>query len=713
VIRTTTYPTDDGQHVAVIWRIDTNCQTMVLSSNRGELPAVIYWKDRLPADEDLLALHDSTLRDINGGMLDQQSPLSVAPQRLDSFPGQPGLIVHNRDGKALMPRLRFVQAQLNDANDHLVITYNDPQLQMNFTCTITAAFSSNVIALHNELTTDAPVLVSWLAAPVLPAPSDSSHTLEFSGRWCGEFQINPVPWQPGARVRECLLGRTSHEHFPGLVVPTQGCNNAAGKAYGFHYGWSGGHKMITEVLPDGRRQVQFGQARDTDQLATTHVATAPLYVTYSNSGLNGIARAFQTYVRDEVIAPSGLKLPRPVHYNCWEAVYFNHDVAELQAIATEAAALGAERFVLDDGWFKGRNDDTTSLGDWEVDTAKYPDGLMPLISHVQSCGMGFGLWFEPEMVNQDSDLYRDHPDWLLGPTDQIKGRNQWVLDLANQTVRDYLYQRIAALLDAYPVEYIKWDHNRVLPFHNAEHTQGVYQLFDRLREAYPQVEIESCSSGGGRIDFGILARTQRVWLSDSNDALERTWMQNNAALFLPSEITGSHVGPRHCHTSGRHLPMALRAWVAASRHMGFEMDPKELDEQERSILVDAVTWYKENRDWLHRGTVQRLDLDDPAQIGEIQVAVDQQRFVAFITQMTASQQSLPQPVRLTGLAPDKRYCITLRNAAQAATLSRGPVALKDRSLTLSGALLMNQGINLPVAFPETLWVVEGHKDTNS
>ena len=159
--------------------------------------------------------------------------------------------------------------------------------------------------------------------------------------------------------------------------------------------------------------------------------------------------------------------------------------------------------------------------------------------------------------------------------------------------------------------------------------------------------------------------------------------------------------------------MALRAWVAASRHMGFEMDPKELDEQERSILVDAVTWYKENRDWLHRGTVQRLDLDDPAQIGEIQVAVDQQRFVAFITQMTASQQSLPQPVRLTGLAPDKRYCITLRNAAQAATLSRGPVALKDRSLTLSGALLMNQGINLPVAFPETLWVVEGHKDTNS
>ena len=260
--------------------------------------------------------------------------------------------------------------------------------------------------------------------------------------------------------------------------------------------------------------------------------------------LNGCAVAFQRHVRDEIVCFRKSKKQRPVFYNCWEAVYFNHDVDELKEIASLAASLGAERFVLDDGWFVDRVDDTRSLSDWVVDPEKYPQGLNPLIEHVHAEGMSFGLWFEPEMINRNSHTYRAHPEWVLGDLDQIMGRQQLVLDMSLSAVCDYLFDCIDIILKNHDIAYIKWDHNRVLPIQDIAQIEGTYALLDRLREAHPDVEIESCASGGGRIDFGILNKTQRVWLSDSNDALERLKIQHNAALFLPLVVTGSHVGPR-------------------------------------------------------------------------------------------------------------------------------------------------------------------------
>ena len=277
-------------------------------------------------------------------------------------------------------------------------------------------------------------------------------------------------------------------------------------------------------------------------------------------------------------------------------MYFDHDLPVLKEIATRAAALGAERFVLDDGWFGRRDDDTTSLADWEVDPRKYPDGLGPLIDHVRGLGMTFGLWFEPEMVSPDSNVFRARPDWALGPADQVLGRGQMVLDMARAEVRDHVFASMAALLSRHPIDSIKLDHNRVLPVPDAAQTRGTYALLDRLRDAFPAIEIEISASGGGRIDFGILARTHRVWLSDSNDALERLRIQHNAALFLPGAVTGSHVGPRRCHTSGRILDISFRAWVAAQRQMGLELDPRELTEREAEVLSGAIAWYKCNRD---------------------------------------------------------------------------------------------------------------------
>ncbi len=687
------------------YRIDTGRQTLVLAARNTRLPQVVYWGAPLPADEDLATLQAAHAIDVTGGMLDENPDLSLCPEASRSFPGQPGLILRDAGGAPVLAMFSLVDA-VQTATD-LRLTYRDADNGLDLTCTFAADADTHIITCQTMLDADQPVYLDWLAAPVLPAPQHSNEMIDISGRWCGEFQLAHTPWSAGIRLRESRTGRSGHEHFPGLILPCHGATNTQGEAYAFHYGWSGGHRMIAEELADGRRQIQWGHAAGSETTAATQFSTAPLYIAYSDTGLNGCAVAFQRHLRDRIVTWPKPDAPRPVHYNCWEAVYFDHDLSVLTDIATRAAALGAERFVLDDGWFGKRDDDTTSLSDWIVDARKYPDGLQPLIAHIHGLGMTFGLWFEPEMINEDSDTYRAHPDWVLGRADQTRGRQQLVLNMALSAVRDYLYDRIAAILTDHPIDYIKWDHNRVLPLPDAAQTRGTYALLDRLRADFPAVEIESCASGGGRIDFGIMQRTQRVWLSDSNDALERLRIQHDAALFLPMAVTGSHVGPRICHTSGRVLDISLRAWVAAQRHMGFEMDPRELTDHEAAVLTKVTAWWKQHRHWLQTADILRLDSADPAVIAEQQLARDKARFVVFAGKAATSTQIVPRPLRLTGLDGQARYRVTLVNRDEAPGLSRGAPLLKSGSLVASGTYLMQHGVTLPWSFPDRIWVLQG------
>jgi alpha-galactosidase len=684
------------------WRIDAGGQTIALATSGG-IPQVIWWGPSLPLAEDLAQLALAQTNDITGGMLDKLPALSLSPEPGRAFQGQPGHLLAEADGTPLNPAFTFSHA--DTAPGRLTLHSRADGLTLSHHLT---AHRTGTISLKTTLQADRPIRVHWLAAPVLPAPQDGE-MIDIHGKWIGEFHLIRTPWSPGIRLREARTGRSGHEHPPYLILAGQGCNNTHGTALALHYAWSGGHRMVAEELPDGRRQVQFGAPIGAGTTPGTHFESADLIAAASTTGLNGIAATLQADLRDRVVQWPNPKRPRPVHYNCWEAVYFRHSLPELAEIATRAAALGAERFVLDDGWFGTRDDDTTSLGDWTIDRAKWPDGLHPLIAHIHSLNMTFGLWFEPEMVNPKSDLYRAHPDWLLGPADQTTGRNQMVLNLALPQVRDNLFRQVSAILTEYPIDYVKWDHNRLLPVVDSAQTHGIYDLLQRLRAAHPTVEIESCASGGGRIDAGILAHTHRVWLSDSNDALERLRIQHDAALFLPAAVTGSHVGPRHCHTSGRVLPMAFRAWVAAQRHMGFEMDLRELTEDEALTLAKVTRWWKDNRDWTLAGTIHRLDSDDPAVTAELQLARDGSRFVAFAGQAETGRQILPRPLRLAGLEPGARYDVRLLNPEDAPRQSRGPTALKSSPLTLTGQALMTRGLLLPVAWPATMWVVEGRK----
>ncbi|QPH55265.1 alpha-galactosidase [Pontivivens ytuae] len=663
------------------WRLDTADTTLVLASHNGRLPEVLHFGARLPDGESLVALWRAGMADVTGGMLDERPPMTICPMQEDVFPGAQGCDAN----------LQFRLKDAAEGEGTLTLTYADGDAEYRLEAQADADTGVLTLTAHYR-----GLEIGWLTAPAFPVPPSSDHFITYGGKWIGEFQEKRVPWTTGTHTREVRDGRTSHEAFPGVLIP---CGDGVIAA---HLGMSCGHRFVAEQLPDGRRQVQFGPMLGRRE---TEVTAGPLYLTRAPDR-DGITANLHRHFTKHIRTFADPDRPRPVHYNCWEAVYFDHSLRELSDIATRAAALGAERFVLDDGWFGRRDDDTSSLGDWTVDRRKWPDGLGPLIEHVKSLGMTFGLWFEPEMVNPDSDLFRDNPHWTLGPPEQPLGRNQLVLDLSRPEVVDYLFEWIDAILTEYDIDYIKWDHNRPLPFPDHRQAAATYALIDRLRAAHPGVEIETCASGGGRIDWGILKRTSRVWLSDSNDALERMRIQAGALPWLPPCVTGSHVGPRTCHTSGRILPMELRAWVAAQRSFGFEMNLLELTPEESETLARVTTWWKANRDWLHRGTVHQLPARDPEQVAEMTVSADKSRFAVWLGQRGAPADILPDRLRLSGL-DDRQYKVRMISHYDAGWLSRGDNALKSDGVQLSGTALMAFGVQPPVLTPASIIVLEG------
>ena len=413
--------------------------------------------------------------------------------------------------------------------------------------------------------------------------------------------------------------------------------------------------------------------------------------------------------------------PRPVHLNTWEGFYFDVHPGPVQELATAAAAVGIERFVLDDGWFHGRHHDRAALGDWWPDETKFPNGLGELIAHVNALGMEFGLWVEPEMVNPDSDLFRAHPEWAL----QIAGRplltarNQLVLDIARPEASDYLFEKIAALLAAHPIGYLKWDLNRDLaPAGLANGTAGyraqihaAYALMDRLRAAHPNVEIESCSGGGGRIDFGVLRHTHRVWTSDCIDALSRVDIQRGFLQFFPPEIMGAHVGTAPSHTTGRTQSMAFRAAVALPGHLGVELDVRQLNDADTAELRGWIDVYKQLRDRLHHGRVWLGEGGDGLrwQLHGDEAASD---LVLLVLRPQPSSHRYTPTLRLPMLDPAARYRVrevlpagTVRPTGRHHTAPFFDAINAPEGLVLDGAWLAQAGLPMPRTQAETAFLV--------
>jgi alpha-galactosidase len=433
-----------------------------------------------------------------------------------------------------------------------------------------------------------------------------------------------------------------------------------------------------------------------------------------------LAARFHRYLRGRPHHPS---TPRPVVVNTWEAVYFNHDLPKLAALADAAAQVGAERFVLDDGWFRHRRNDHAGLGDWYVDENVWPTGLHPLIDHVRGLGMDFGLWVEPEMVNPDSDLARAHPEWIMATGDRQPplSRHQQVLDLGHPAAYAYILLRLDALLSEYPIAYLKWDHNRDLI--DAGHSPGgeagvhaqtlaLYRLIDELRARHPGVEIESCASGGSRVDLEILDRTERVWASDSIDALERQQIQRWTGLLLPLEMIGAHVGAPVAHTTGRVHTLDFRAGTALFGHFGIEWDLTTANPADRARLAAWVALYKHLRGLLHTGTMVRADHPDPAVWVHGVVAADASRAVYAVVATATSVWSPPGPVRLPGLAADAVYRVApLPPGDRIEGPGQSELPWWDSGVDLTGRALGEVGLQAPLQFPERLVLIQATRSS--
>jgi alpha-galactosidase len=435
--------------------------------------------------------------------------------------------------------------------------------------------------------------------------------------------------------------------------------------------------------------------------------------TWSGDGLDGASARVHRWLRARPQHPAR---PRPLVLNTWEAVYFDHDLGKLTALAESAAAIGVERFVLDDGWFGSRRDDTSGLGDWVVSPAVWPGGLRPLADRVRALGMEFGLWVEPEMVNPDSDLARAHPDWLLADAGRLPraSRRQVVLDVAQPGAYAYLLERLSALIDEIGIAYLKWDHNRDLneSLHPPEsdgrrvagvrtQTLAVYALLDELRARHPGLEIESCSSGGARVDLGILERTDRVWASDCNDPLERQAIQRWTGLLLPPELVGSHVGPPVAHTTGRTASLAFRCVTALFGHAGIEWDITSCSAAETAALAAWVALYKQVRALMHGGDVVRADHPDPGAWLHGVVSADRREALFGYARLATSPDALPGRLRFPGLDPGLEYDVVRRDDAGAPSGVRAAdVPWWAAGSTLaSGAVLARVGLAAPLLNP--------------
>lgn len=685
------------------FRLDGGGESLVFLTTEAGGPRLAYWgRDLGPADP-IPALARLSIRAIPHGMLDGGERLNWLPEAGQGFTGHPALLAH-RNGAEVVSQMTVRDADLTPGAATLMLEDTAAGIELTLSLTLEAATGVLTSRASLRNTGSEPLTLDWLAAGAFESPH--ADLLLFDGRWTREFAPIRQTLSTGLIAKENRSGRTSHYAPPFAVVGEAGFNEMRGEAFALHLAWSGDHRIFAERLRDGRIQLQAGELLHPGEVILEQgesYQTPALYMARSQSGLNGISDRLHPFVRDVILAGRLRGKTRPVHYNGWEAIYFHHDLATLKGLADLAAQAGAERYVLDDGWFKGRPDDRSGLGDWTVDRAKYPQGLTPLIDHVRDLGMDFGLWVEPEMANADSDLLRGHPDWILGDPgrEQPLGRGQYVLNLTRPEVAENIYGQLDALLRENAIGYLKWDMNRDLTHalsggRAAVHNQtlAVYALMDRLRAAHPGVEIESCSSGGGRADYEILKRTDRIWTSDCNDPIERQAIQRGFSIFFPPEVMGAHVGAAASHTTARTASLDLRAMTALAGHMGIEADLRAFTPEDRETLAAAIALHKTLRADLHAGRTLRLEHPDCLAFANVGVG----GVLVSAAQVETSRAAALAPLRVVGLEPRADYEVVMINPPERpfAVMKRRIPLVKGDALVASGAMLAQTGIPLPV-----------------
>ena len=625
--------------------------------------------------------------------------------------GYPTISGH-RNGKDWSTK--FQVTKLDSTSHNFVATLLDEVAQLEIKLS-GALDSFGVLKLRSNLTNKGAdytlnELFYWL-----PLSDKATETLDFAGRWSNERNPQRKEIAIGRWVRDSHEGRTGHNYTIGQIALSPNTNFASGDAWAVSLAWSGDVQYCVEKNYEGVQSIGAAEVLLPGEviLKTGESYEAPeFFAWYSNAGLDGLANSLHSHLRARETHP---KKPRPLTLNMWEAVYFDHNEEKIRQLVDIAAEIGVERVVLDDGWFGSRRDDRRGLGDWVVSKEVWPQGLGAITNYVIGKGMEFGLWFEGEMVNPDSDLYRNHPDWILNVAGRVPPawRHELVLDLNNPAAYAHVLQQTSDILSTYKISYIKWDHNRVLidagtsGFPGVQkQTKALYRLFAELKQRHPGLEIESCASGGARIDLGIIDLVDRFWTSDNNDALERQRMQRWSMQFIPPELLGTHIGSNPGHQTGRDLSLAFRAATALFGHAGLERDLTALSKSELAALKSWITLYKNQRALLHNGTMVRMDYPDQNHYLYGVVDKDKKAAIFSYVQLSPIVASHAPKLRFRGLKANATYKVkVISEAGETGFMAISNPGWLVEGAKLSGDALQEVGLPAPILRPENALLI--------
>ena len=530
----------------------------------------------------------------------------------------------------------------------------------------------NVELVNNN---DGPVYIRKLMSLMLDLAEADYDMLTLDGDWSKEAHEHRRFLECGLLVNESTVGASSNKHNPAFALLEKGADESRGKVYGFNLIYSGNHFSAVERSTFDTARVMTGINPHCFlwKLSKGESFVTPQAVmTYSHSGLNGMMENMHSFVNEHIVRGEHKDADRPIVLNNWEATFFNFNRSKILALARSAQKLGVEMFVLDDGWFGKRNNDLAGLGDWVENRKKLPGGIKYIANKVNKMGMKFGLWFEPECVNPDSDLYRAHPDWAISIPGRSRtlGRNQMTLDLTRKEVREYIIDSVDKVLSGANIEYVKWDYNRHISdmyssglrqqgefFHR--YILGIYEVLNEIFHVrHKNILFESCSSGGNRFDLGMLCFSPQIWTSDNTDPIERLDIQGGIYNFYPQSTVSAHVSMAPHAQTLRDTPISTRFNVAAFGVLGYELDFSELTPDERRQVKEQIAYYKEHRRTFQYGQLKKVKVKNPDQISW-QITDGTKTFAAIYQKYKTA---CPGRDRLDvpGLDPDKLYTVESR-----------------------------------------------------
>lgn len=597
-------------------------------------------------------------------------------------------------GKYTLKGLPFVRAEENEA-ETLKIILEDPVTKVELHLLYGVLEKEDIITRSVIIKNagKAPVTVKKAQSACLDFLHGDYDLIKFYGRHAMERNMERMPVSHESTRIGSRRGTSSHQYNPGVILAGKNTNEDSGSCYGMLFVYSGNFLVEAEKDQYDQTRIQMGL---TDELfaypleAGAEFIAPEVILSYTNKGLSRLSQQYHHCIMNHICQGKYVHANRPVLINSWEAAYFDFTGDTIVELAKEAKALGIDMVVMDDGWFGKRNDDNSSLGDWYVNEEKLGGTLTKLIERVNAEGVKFGIWIEPEMVSEDSDLYREHPDWAITIPGRkpVRSRNQLVLDFSRKEVRDEIFKRICAILDQGNVEYIKWDMNRSLadiyaPNVTYDYVLGVYDFLEKLTNRYPDILIEGCSGGGGRFDAGMLYYTPQIWCSDNTDAINRTRIQYGTSFFYPVAAMGSHVSAVPNHQTGRVTSMHTRGVAAMSGTFGYELNPALLNAKEKAEIRAQLAQYREYQELIREGDYYRLS--NPFQ----------DNFAAWMVVSDDRSKALVSVIRLTAEANPPAAYVTLKGMEEDAFYRE-----KTTGKVYPGAALMEAGILLPAAVSE-------------